>query len=237
MEIKNSVALVTGTNRGVGRAIVEALVAGGARKIYAAARNTDGIKDLVAAGGGKVEAIQLDITNDAQVAAAAAHCKDVNLLVNNAGAASMNALLLTPGETAERLMRVNYLGTFHCLQAVGKVMVRQRAGRIVNVTTVAVPLALEGEAAYVASKAAVEALTRVAAKELAPSGVVVSAVGFGPVDTALTRTVPPARLEALNARLDLAASPTPAAAAAFLVDHLRSAEAGRIAYLGDVGRP
>ncbi len=57
-------------------------------------------------------------------------------------------------------MRVNYLGTFHCLHAVGKVMVRQRAGRIINLTTVAVPLSLEGEAAYVASKAAVEALTR-----------------------------------------------------------------------------
>ena len=86
MDIKNSVALVTGTNRGVGRAVVEALLAAGAHKVYAAARNTDGIKALVAAGGGKVEAIALDITNEAQVAAAAAHCKDVNLLINNAGA-------------------------------------------------------------------------------------------------------------------------------------------------------
>ena len=64
MDIKKSVALVTGANRGVGRAVVEALLAAGAHKIYAAARNIDGIQDLVAAGGGKVKAIQLDITDD-----------------------------------------------------------------------------------------------------------------------------------------------------------------------------
>lgn len=224
-------ALITGTSRGLGRALAERLLADG-WVVHGFAR---GPQPLAHA---HFHARVVDVTDEAAVRAAVASVAEagrIDLLVNNAGAASMNALLLTPGETAERLMRVNYLGTFHCLQAVGKVMVRQRAGRIVNVTTVAVPLALEGEAAYVASKAAVEALTRVAAKELAPSGVVVSAVGFGPVDTALTRAVPPARLEALNARLDLAASPTPAAAAAFLVDHLRSAEAGRIAYLGDVG--
>ena len=62
MDIKNTVALVTGTNRGVGRAIVQALVAAGASKVYAAARNVDGVKDLVASSGGKVEAIALDIT-------------------------------------------------------------------------------------------------------------------------------------------------------------------------------
>jgi 3-oxoacyl-[acyl-carrier protein] reductase len=123
----------------------------------------------------------------AAVAAVTADGATIDLLVNNAGVAAMNALLLTPPEVAAELMRVNYLGTFHCLQAAGKAMVRARRGRILNVTTVAVPLALEGEAAYVASKAAVEALTRVAARELGPHGVLVAAVGLGPVDTRLTR--------------------------------------------------
>ena len=226
-------ALITGTSQGLGLALAERLLADG-WTVHGFARGKQALAHE------RFTAHAVDVTDEAAVRAAVAAIAEsgrIDLLVNNAGAASMNALLLTPGETAERLMRVNYLGTFHCLQAVGKVMVRQRAGRIVNVTTVAVPLSLEGEAAYVASKAAVEALTKVAAKELATSGVVVSAVGFGPIDTALTRAVPRDRLAALNHQLDLAASPTPAAAAAFLLEHVRSAEAGRIAYLGDVGLP
>lgn len=226
-------ALITGTSRGLGRALAERLLADG-WVVHGFARGGQPLDHA------HFHAHAVDVTDEAAVRAAVATIAEsgrIDVLVNHAGAASMNALLLTPGETAERLMRVNYLGTFHCLQAVGKAMVRQRAGRIVNVTTVAVPLALAGEAAYVASKAAVEALTKVAAQELAPSGVVVSAVGFGPIDTALTRTVPRDRLDALNGRIGLAASPTPAAAAEFLLDHLRSAEPGRIAYLGDVGLP
>jgi 3-oxoacyl-[acyl-carrier protein] reductase len=144
----------------------------------------------------------------------------------------MNALLLTPGETAERLMRVNYLGTFHCLQAVGKVMVRQRAGRIINLTTVAVPLSLEGEAAYVASKAAVEALTKVAAKELAHSGIIVSAVGFGPIDTKLTNGVPKTALSKINAAIGRPDGTTMEQAVDFLLAHFRSAPAGKVEYLG-----
>ena len=226
-------ALITGSSQGLGRALAERLLAEG-WTVHGFARGPQVLTHAA------FTAHAVDVTDEAAVRDAVstvAAAGRIDLLVNNAGAASMNALLLTPGSVAEQLMRVNYLGTFHCLQAVGKVMVRQRAGRIINLTTVAVPLSLEGEAAYVASKAAVEALTKVAAKELAPSGVVVTAVGFGPIDTALTRAVPRDRLAALNHQLDLAASPTPAAAAEFLFEHIRSAEAGRIAYLGDVGLP
>ena len=152
----------------------------------------------------------------AAVAAVTADGATIDLLVNNAGVAAMNALLLTPPEVAAELMRVNYLGTFHCLQAAGKAMVRARRGRILNVTTVAVPLALEGEAAYVASKAAVEALTRVAARELGPHGVIVAAVGLGPVDTRLTRAVGAEPLARLNARIGRPAGTTVAEAADFL---------------------
>jgi NAD(P)-dependent dehydrogenase (short-subunit alcohol dehydrogenase family) len=95
-------------------------------------------------------------------------------------------------------------------------MVRARRGRILNVTTVAVPLSLEGEAAYVASKAAVEALTKVAARELGPLGIVVAAVGLGPVDTRLTRAVGAAQLERLNRRIGRPAGTTLDEAAEFL---------------------
>ncbi|MBM3826097.1 MAG: SDR family oxidoreductase [Verrucomicrobia bacterium] len=223
------VAVVTGSSRGLGLAVVRRLLADG-WTVHGLARG-----EQPAAPGFTPHVV--DVTDPAAVQAAASAITAagrVDLLVNNAGAASMNALLLTPVAVAERLMRVNYLGSFHCLQAFGKAMVRQRAGRIVNVTTVAVPLSLEGEAAYVASKAAVDALTRVAARELASSGVIVSAVGFGPVDTALTRGVPRAQLDRINARIGLSASPSPEAAADFLLAHARSAASGHVEYLGQV---
>ncbi|MGA0134321.1 MAG: SDR family NAD(P)-dependent oxidoreductase [Opitutales bacterium] len=221
------VAIVTGSSRGLGLAVVRRLLADG-WTVHGFARGPQAL-----AHASFVPHV-VDVTDVEAVRAAVAVVGRTDLLVNNAGSASMNALLLTPPEVAERLMRVNYLGAFHCLQAVGKAMVRQRGGRIVNVTTVAVPLALEGEAAYVASKAAVEALTRVAARELAASGVVVTAVGFGPVDTDLTRGVPRGQLDRINARIGLERSPSPEAAAEFLLAHARAATSGRIEYLGDV---
>jgi len=223
-------ALITGTSQGLGLALAERLLADG-WIVHGFARGPQALAHE------RFSAHVVDVTDEAAVRAAVATIAEsgrIDLLVNNAGVASMNALLLTPGETAERLMRVNYLGTFHCLQAVGKVMVRQRAGRIVNVTTVAVPLSLEGEAAYVASKAAVEALTKVAAKELASSGVIVGAVGFGPIDTALTRAVPKASLAKINDAIGCPQGTMMTQAVEFIVDHLRSAEAGRVEYLGKI---
>ena len=223
-------ALITGSSQGLGRAFAERLLAEG-WTVHGFAR---GPQDLMHAA---FTAHVVDVTDEAAVRSAVssvAAAGRIDLLVNNAGAASMNALLLTPGSVAEQLMRVNYLGTFHCIQAVGKVMVRQRAGRIINLTTVAVPLSLEGEAAYVASKAAVEALTQVAAKELAPSGVIVTAVGFGPVDTRLTRAVPKAALANINAAIGRPEGTTMEQAVDFMLAHFSDAEAGKVEYLGRI---
>jgi 3-oxoacyl-[acyl-carrier protein] reductase len=223
-------ALITGTSQGLGLALAERLLADG-WTVHGFAR---GAQTLVHE---RFRAHAVDVTDEGAVRAAVSNVAAagrIDLLVNNAGAASMNALLLTPGSVAEQLMRVNYLGTFHCLQAVGKVMVRQRAGRIINLTTVAVPLSLEGEAAYVASKAAVEALTKVAAKELASSGVVVTAVGFGPVDTKLTRAVPKAALAKINAAIGRPEGTTMAQAVDFILAHMRTAEGGQVEYLGKI---
>ena len=226
-------ALITGTSQGLGRALAERLLADG-WNVHGFARGAQTLAHE------RFTAHAVDVTDEAAVRAAVATIAEsgrIDLLVNNAGAASMNALLLTPGEIAERLMRVNYLGSFHCLQTVGKVMVRQRAGRIVNVTTVAVPLSLEGEAAYVASKAAVEALTKVAAKELAHSGVIVSAVGFGPIDTALTRAVPKAALAMINDAIGRPQGTTMDQAVDFFMSRLSAPDlkSGSVEYLGTVG--
>lgn len=123
----------------------------------------------------------------------------ISVLVNNAGIASMNHLLLTPLATVRRVFGTNVFGTFVAMREVAKIMTAAKYGRIVNFATVATPLNLEGEAAYAASKAAVESLTRVAARELAPFNVTVNAVGPTPVLTDLIRTVPKQKMDALIA--------------------------------------
>lgn len=124
----------------------------------------------------------------------------IDALLNNAGQASMNALALTPSDTLARLLQVNVVGAFSLLREVSKVMMRQKHGRIVNFSSIAAPLALEGEAAYAASKAAVESLTKVAARELADYGITVNAIGPSPIRTDLIRGVPEQKLQALLRR-------------------------------------
>jgi 3-oxoacyl-[acyl-carrier protein] reductase len=225
-------ALITGTSQGLGLALAERLLADG-WTVHGFAR---GAQTLAHAN---FTAHKVDITDESAVRAAVATIAEsgrIDLLINNAGAAALNAFLLTPRSVAENLMRVNYLGSFHCLQAVGKVMVRQRGGLVVNLTTVAVPLSLEGEAAYVASKAAVEALTKVTAKEFATQGVRVVALGFGPVDTRLTRAVPKAMLAKINDAIGRPEGTTMAQAVDFFMSRLSAPDlkSGSVEYLGQL---
>lgn len=225
------VAIITGSSRGLGLALAECLLAEG-WTVHGFARGAQRLAHP------HFHAHVVDVGEESSVQAAVAAvlaAGRIDLLINNAGAASMNAFLLTPARTAEALMRVNYLGAFHCLQAVGKAMVRQRSGLVVNLTTVAVPLSLAGEAAYVASKAAVEALTKVAATELQPQGIRVNAVGLGPIDTDLTRAVGADKLLTLNRRIGRPQGTTLAEAVAFIAQEWRtpSAVTGSIRYLGE----
>jgi 3-oxoacyl-[acyl-carrier protein] reductase len=225
-------ALITGTSQGLGRALAERLLAEG-WVVHGFARGAQPLSHE------RFVAYVVDVTDESAVrtgVATIAASGRIDVLINNAGSAALNAFLLTPGKVAENLMRVNYLGTFHCLQAVGKVMVRQRGGLVINLTTVAVPLSLEGEAAYVASKAAVEALTRVAARELSTQGVRVIALGLGPVDTRLTRAVPKAALHTINAAIGRPEGTTLAQAVEFILSRLRDPDlkTGSVEYLGQI---
>lgn len=121
----------------------------------------------------------------------------IGALINNAGIASMNASLLSRKADFQNLFEVNFGGTFLFSREIAKKMLIRKEGRIVNLTSVAVPLALEGESLYSSSKAAVEQFTRVLASELGNSGITVNAVGPGPVQTKLTRTLPKEKVRAL----------------------------------------
>lgn len=121
----------------------------------------------------------------------------IDVLINNAGMASMNHFLLTPDKTAHKVFNTNFFGTFLFTREVAKVMMKNKYGRIVNFSTVAVAYKLDGEAIYAASKAAIENLTCVTAKELGELGITVNAIGPTPVKTALIRNVPENKIQEL----------------------------------------
>ena len=121
----------------------------------------------------------------------------IDILINNAGIASMNHFLTTSFESVKKVFSTNFLGTFLFSREVGKIMMRQKFGRIVNYTTVASALRLEGEAIYAASKSAIENLTQTLSKELAPFNITVNAIGPTPVKTDLIKAVPQDKIDAL----------------------------------------
>lgn len=191
------VMLITGTRKGIGRYLADRYLERG-WTVAGCSREAPERPDPP-----NYHHYCLDVADEAAVVAMVRDVRDrvgpIEVLVNNAGIASMNHLLLTPASTIERIFATNVFGTFLVMREVAKVMSAAKYGRIVNFATVATPLNLEGEAGYAASKAAVESLTRVAARELAPFNVTVNAVGPTPVMTDLIRAVPKRKMDALIA--------------------------------------
>jgi 3-oxoacyl-[acyl-carrier protein] reductase len=126
--------------------------------------------------------------------------KSVYALINAAGIASMNLILTTPAETVRKIIETNLMGTIYCCQAIAPALIKRGNGRIINFSTLGVPLAIKGEGIYVASKAGVEGFTRVFAREMAPHGVTVNAVAPGPIETGLLEKVPRDKIDDVVAR-------------------------------------
>jgi NAD(P)-dependent dehydrogenase (short-subunit alcohol dehydrogenase family) len=184
MKIENSVALVTGANRGIGLAFARALLARGARKVYAGARDPDS----VTLPG--VVPIRLDVTNPAQVAAAVRACGDLTLLVNNAGIANFGGFLATEAEESARAqLETNFFGPLRLTQGFAPVLAAHGGGAVLNVLSVASWINRPQLAVYGASKSAAWGLTNGLRHELRPQGTQVLGLHVGFVDTDLTRGI------------------------------------------------
>lgn len=189
MDISNTTALVTGANRGLGRELVQQLLAAGARKVYASARDIAAVQDLVQANPGRVEALTLDITNADQVVAAKARCADVNLLVNNAGINRGQGFIAAASlADAQAELNTNYLGTLAMCRAFAPQLGgRGGDGAIVNVLSILAKVNLPAMGSLCASKAAALRMTEGVRAELAAQGTLVVAVMTGAVDTDMSR--------------------------------------------------
>jgi NAD(P)-dependent dehydrogenase (short-subunit alcohol dehydrogenase family) len=191
--LSDKTALVTGANRGIGEALVDALVAAGVKKVYAAARNISALDPLVARHGSRVIPLQLDVTKAAQIAAAAATATDVELLVNNAGIVGFHGGDFTDPnwiEGGRREMEVNFLGTFAVTQAFAPILAKNGGGAIVNLNSVASFVSFPIIAAYSASKAATHSLTQVTRTMLRGQHTQVFGVYPGPIDTRMGEVLP-----------------------------------------------
>lgn len=226
------VALVTGARTGLGAFIARQLVTAGYR-VFGCSRN---MPSWEMAG---YSHLQADVSNEEQITDLFRRIRRdtarLDVVVNNAGAAAMNHSLLVPFATVERLVRINFSGSFLVAREGAKLMRKARFGRIVNLTTIAVPLRLEGEAIYASTKAAVETMTRIMAFELAEFGITVNAVGPSPVDTNMIRGVPAEAMNRLLSRLAIKRKGTPEDVMNVIDFFIRpesSCITGQIIYLG-----
>ncbi len=154
MELRNSVALVTGANRGVGRAYVQALLERGAAKVYASSRNTEALTDTVSRDRGRVVPLQLDVTSSDQIALAAKKASDVTLLINNAGSLTFGGALDVAQDGLDRDMAVNNDGLREVTRAFAPVIEANGGGAVVNMLTLLSFVSAPGFSGYNASKAA-----------------------------------------------------------------------------------
>lgn len=185
MKIQDSIALVTGASGAIGRELVTQLLAGGAKKVYASARDTAPLDALAKAHPGRVELLTLDITRPEQVEAARAHCSDITLLINNAGVNRNQGLLAAASmEHAQAEIATNYLGTLAMCRAFAPQLAS--GSTIVNVVSILAKVTIPLMGSLCASKAALLRLTEGVRAELAPRGVHVLAVMPGPVDSRMT---------------------------------------------------
>lgn len=188
------VVLITGARKGIGRSLAEHYLGHGYSVVGCSRKDSDLCHD-------RYSHYCLNVTDETSIkgmfADIATRNGRLDVLINNAGIASMNHVLLTSLDKAREILDTNFIGTFLMCREAARLMKKNQFGRIVNLASVATPLKLEGEAVYAASKAAVISFTQVVAKELASFGITVNAIGPTPIETDLIKSVPEEKLDQL----------------------------------------
>ncbi len=226
--------LITGSSRGLGKELAEHFLRNNC-VVIGCSRSEGGIEHP------NYHHYQLDVASPDQVAnlffELRKEIKYLDAVINNAGVASMNAFALTPVKTFQKIFDINVQGTFlFCQKALG-LLKRATHPRIVNMTTVAVPLQLEGESIYAASKSAVETLTQIIAKEYGCFGITCNAIGPSPIETSLIKGVPKDKIDKLVKRQAIKKMATPADVINLVDFYLRpesSMISGQVVYLGGI---
>ena len=226
------VVLITGTRKGIGQYLAEHFVKKGALVEGCSRERPEWELE-------NYTHHQVDVLDEGQVkdmfASIRARHGRLDIVVNNAGIASMNHSMLMPTETVDRIMNVNFGGTFLICRESAKLMQRRRYGRIVNLGSVAAPLRLAGEAIYAASKSAVVTFTQIFAHEVGAYGITCNVVAPTPIETDLIRSVPREKLDRLIDRLAVRRMGTPedvAHVVDFFVHPASSYVTGQVIYLG-----
>jgi 3-oxoacyl-[acyl-carrier protein] reductase len=204
------IALVTGASRGIGAAIASRLAQAGFRVIVnhrASAEAAEEVVRLIRESGGQAEVEQADVTDMTAVRAMITRIRSrhgrLDVLVNNAGRSEDGLLLLQSPESWWAVVRDNLSSVVNCSRAALPLLLEQKGGAIVNISSVSGLRGVEGQTAYCAAKAAVIGFTRALAKELASKGLSINCVAPGPIDTELYRKVTPAKAAARLAQLPL----------------------------------
>lgn len=209
MTLRGKVAVITGGTRGIGRAVVGALAREGAA-ITLCARERILLEKIAAeleSLGTQVLALKADVARPSEVEEMVETCLarygQVDILVNNAGITRDNLLLRMKDEEWDAVLDTNLKGSFHCTRAVLRPMIKQRGGRIINLTSVVGVMGNAGQANYVAAKAGIIGLTKATAREVASRGITVNGVAPGFIETDMTRALDPELQERMRSHIPL----------------------------------
>ena len=221
--------VVTGASKGLGRAICDRLISKGI-PVFGLARNVDDVP---------FPSMNCDVSSYENVKAVSQRLKKEGVkvvgLINAAGIASMNLAITTPPNVSQNIVHTNLLGTIYCCQLIAPLMLRHKAGSIINFSTIAVALGLKGESIYAASKAGVEGFTRSFAREMSDFNVNVNCIAPGPIDTNLLKGITTTQIQKIVSQQIIPKQFTPDAVSdlvELLLDIRSSSLSGQVLHVG-----